>query len=111
MVKDEYKSPLVDELELDVERVGTDVLIHHDEKNERLLVDIPIGVRRKFSQSGTTMGIANAKYVVNNVKGDMTLNLNVWDKAFLKEEMPKLKDFMQLKKNKAEIQQQINDLK
>lgn len=104
-----YSSPLDDELELETIKVGTDVIVHHDKKNKRLLVDIPIGERRKISQSGNSMLLANAKYEVPS-KGAIIMNLNVWDAQFTEEELPKLKDFLEVKKQQADLKQQLKDL-
>lgn len=109
MVKEEYTSPLIDELGLDTEKFGTDIIVHYDKANKHILMDISIAERLKISSSGKSMLLANGKYLVSD-KGDIQLNINCWDNAFTKIEMPKVKEFLEVKKQQADYKQQLKDL-
>lgn len=91
----EYISPLKDELNFDLEKIGQGVHVYHDEKNERLLVDIDIGTRRNITISGKSIKIATATHMI---KGLMKLTLNVFDAEMNDDELDELEIFF---KNKA----------
>ncbi|KKN51919.1 hypothetical protein LCGC14_0617560 [marine sediment metagenome] len=110
MTEEIYSSPLKDELNLDTDTFGTGIIVAYDKRNKRALLDIPMGKRLKISQSGNSMLIANGRFDFNNLKGTVQMNINVWDKSFSKDEMPKLKEHMAIKKQQADLKQQMNDL-
>ena len=101
MSKETYQSPLSDELGLDTEIFGTNIVVSYDKKNKRLLLDVPVGRRIKISSSGLSMLLANGKYNLVEEKGDIQMNINVWDKQFTKVELPKVKEFLAVKNQQA----------
>lgn len=110
MSTEEYVSPLDEELNLNTDRFGTDIIVSYDKKNKRVLLDVPIGERLKISSSGNSMLLANGKYNFDQIKGGVQMNLNVWDDQFTKEEMPKVKEHLAIKKQQADLKQQMKDL-
>lgn len=84
--KKEYISPLKDELDLAIQNVGEGVILHFDEENKRVLLDIDVSKRRGISSSGTTVKIATATYQIPN-RSKSKLTLNVWDKDMTDNEM------------------------
>lgn len=110
MTEEDYVSPLKEELNMDTDKFGTGIIVAYDKKNKRALLDIPMDKRLKISQSGNSMLIANGRHDFDNLKGKIQMNINIWDKAFSKEEMPKLKEHMAIKKQQADLKQQMNDL-
>lgn len=110
MVNEEYISPLGEELNLDTDKFGTNIVVAYDKKNKRILMDIPIGDRMKISSSGKSMLLANGKYDLVQAKGGIQMNVNVWDDQFTKDELPKVKEFLEVKKQQADYKQQLKDL-
>ncbi len=110
MSNEKYVSPLSDELGLNTETFGTNIIVSYNKKSKRLLVDIPIGKRLKISSSGKSMLLANGKYNLDNEKGNIQMNLNVWDNEFTKVELPKVKEFLEVKNQQAEYKKQLADL-
>ena len=110
MTEDKYISPLKEELNMDTNKFGTGIIVAYDKKNKRALLDIPMGTRLKISQSGNSMLIANGRYDFDELQGTVQMNINVWDKSFSKEEMPKLKKHMAIKQQQAELKQSLEDL-
>ena len=111
MSKEKYVSPIEDELELEVKTFRTDIHYHLNKKTKRVLLDVPIGVRRKISQSGTSMLLANGRLDLDELKGTVQMNLNVWDKSFSDAELPKVKAHLEIKQKQADLKQQLADLK
>ena len=110
MSKEEYASPLTEDLDLKTDTFGTNIIVAYDKKNKRILLDIPVGKRIKISSSGNSMLLANGKYNFDSLKGNVQMNLNVWDSAFTKEELPKVKEFLEVKKQQTAYKQQLKDL-
>ena len=110
MTEDEYVSPLKEELNLTTDTFGTGIIIALNKKDKRVLLDVPIGERLKISSSGNSMLLANGKYNFDQLKGGVQMNLNVWDDQFTKEEMPKVKEHLSIKKEQAILKQQMKDL-
>ncbi len=109
-MSEKYVSPLIEELNLDTDQFGTGIIVAHDKKNKRVLLDVDISERLKISTSGLSMLLANGKYNFDKIKGDVQMNVNVWDTAFTKEELPKVKEHLAIKKQQAELKAQLKEL-
>lgn len=110
MSNEEYTSPLSDELDHKTDTFGTNIIVAYDKKNKRLLLDVPMGERLKISSSGKSMLLANGKYDLDQEKGGIQMNINVWDNQFTKAELPKVKEFLEVKQQQANYKQQLADL-
>lgn len=95
---------------METETFGTNIIVSYNKKEKRILLDIPVGKRIKISSSGLSMLLANGKYNLAEEKGDIQMNINVWDKQFTKAELPKVKEFLAVKNQQAEYKKQLADL-
>lgn len=102
--REEYVSPLVDELNYKTQPIGEGVEFYLDDDNNRLLLDIDIGTRRNITQSGKSIKIATATHMI---KGLMKLSLNIFDKDMNDQEMDDLEIFMKNKKRREELDKQL----
>ena len=101
-----YVSPLEDELNLQTERTGTNVIVARDEKAGRLFLDINYKDRsRGISSSGKNALLATATYRFDN---DKKLSLNLTDPNLTDKEMDKVDDMI---KDKARRKRQKEKLK
>lgn len=110
MSEEKYISPLKDELSMDTDTFGTGIIIAYNKKTKRVFLDIDISERLKISSSGNSILLANGKFNFDSLKGNKQMNVNVWDAQFTKEEMPKVKEFLELKKLQTDQKQALKDL-
>jgi hypothetical protein len=77
--KKDYASPLNDELGLPTQHIGEGVIIHDDKKNQRMLVDIDYGTRRKVSSTAKSMLLSTATFKPTST---IKLSINCMDSEF-----------------------------
>ena len=104
-----YVSPLKDELKLAIQKVGEGVILHYDEDNKRLLLDIDTDTRRGISSSLKTVKIATATFQIPETE-KMKLTLNIYDKEFNKEELVQLDEKIDLKAEEQRLKKNLIDL-
>jgi len=98
--KVEYVSPLENELDLQVQRIGEGVLLHHDRDTGRVLLDIDVMSRRGLSSSRKNIKIATGSYGVSDTK---KLTINSYDKDMSDEELDLLSETLKRDKRKKEL--------
>ncbi len=87
--------------------VGEGVEIHHDRKNQRLLIDIDVGTRRGYTSKGKSIKIATATHMIEGAK---KLSLNVFDKDMVDDELDGLEKFLDNKEKRALLDKRARNL-
>lgn len=105
--KDEYVSPLKDELDLPVQQIGEGIVMYHNRETERVLFDVNIGTRRGLSSSGKNVKLATGSYSFGN-KGK--INLNAYDGEKSDEELDDLAIFLKKKAKDQALTKEIKRL-
>lgn len=105
--KNDYVSPLSDELQLTLQNIGEGVQLYHDQDNGRLLLDIDLRTRRGITSSGKSIKIATATHMI---QGKKKMSLNIFDKDMSDKEIDQLDKFLDRKAKRQAAERKRKDL-